>query len=462
MLQIYNSFTKQKEPFKSLFPNEVRMYVCGITVYDYCHIGHARSCVAFDIIHRHFLSKDYKVSFIRNITDIDDKIINRAKENQEDWRHLAERFIRAMHEDFALLGVLPPTEEPKATEYIPHIIGMIEKLLKKEFAYIGSNGDVFYDVRKFATYGQLSNRTLDQLQAGARVEINTDKDDPLDFVLWKRAKPDEPSWDSPWGAGRPGWHIECSAMSTNCLGNHFDIHGGGQDLLFPHHENERAQSEAATGEKFVNIWAHNGFVNIDEEKMSKSKNNFFTIRQVLAEYDPEVVRYFLLASHYRSSLNYSLENLNQARSALERLYLSLRGSHITIMPSTQKTDYQARFDAAMDDDFNTPEALAVIFDLSKEINRMKEIDSLQAEELAAVMRHLAGRLGLLERDPEAFLQGIEEDFEIEKQEIERLIAQRLEAKKCKEWIKADNVRDELLKRGIVLEDTASGTNWRRS
>lgn len=460
MLQIHNSLTGQKEEFKPITPGKVGLYVCGVTVYDYCHIGHARAYVAFDVMYRHLRNKGYKVTYVRNVTDIDDKIIQRAKENNEHWRDLTIRFTQAMYQDFDLLGLLPPDIEPKATEYIPQIINMVKMLIEKDMAYIATNGDIYYQVRKFPGYGELSKRALDQLSAGARVEVNEAKKDPLDFVLWKMAKPEEPSWESPWGLGRPGWHIECSAMSTDCLGEHFDIHGGGQDLLFPHHENERAQSEAATGKKFVNVWVHNGFVNIDEEKMSKSKNNFFTIRQVLAEYDPEVVRYFLMASHYRSPINYTTENLNQARAALSRLYLSLRGLHISSI-APEKNAYITRFEEAMDDDFNSPEALAILFELSKEINRLKDIDSLQADELAATLHYLAGHLGLLQRDPELFLQGVEHDSEMDKKEIERYIALRAQAKERKDWAEADRLRDDLLARGIVAEDSPAGTTWRR-
>jgi cysteinyl-tRNA synthetase len=459
MLQVYNTLTRRKEEFKPRQPNKVGMYVCGVTVYDYCHIGHARTYIAFDVIYRHLRSHGYEVTYVRNITDIDDKIINRAKERGETCHELTEYFTEAMQEDFGALRITEPTLEPRATTHIKHIIAMVEKLLHEGYAYLGHNGDIYFEVKKFKTYGELSNRTLSQLQAGARVQINEDKHDPLDFVLWKRAKPDEPFWESPWGPGRPGWHIECSAMSTECLGDHFDIHGGGSDLLFPHHENELAQSEAATHEKFVNYWLHTGFVNVENEKMSKSKNNFFTIREVLADFDAEVIRYFLLASHYRSPIHYTLDNLVQARAALTRLYLSLRGSHASgIVPA--ENDYIKRFDEAMDDDFNTAEAIAILFELSKEINRMKE-NNQQSDELCDTLRHLGDRLGILHRNPDVFLQGVQDDFDHEKNDIENLVRAREKARAEKDWKESDRIRDELAKRGIVLEDTVGGTIWRR-
>src|SRR3989338_9707527 len=361
MLQIHNSLTKKKEPFMPLVPGKVRMYVCGMTVYDYCHVGHARVMVVFDMVTRYLRARGYDVTYIRNITDIDDKIIKRAAENGEDINALTARFIAAMDEDAARLGVQKPDSEPRATAHMPQILKMIDTLIDRGFAYQAKNKDVYYRVRKFNGYGALSGKSVDDLRAGSRVEVDEEKDDPLDFVLWKAAKPGEPAWDSPWGSGRPGWHIECSAMSTSCLGNHFDIHGGGMDLKFPHHENEIAQSEGATGQKFVNTWMHVGFVQVDQEKMSKSLGNFFTVREVLKQYDPEVLRYFILASHYRSPLDYSDENLKAAKSALDGLYIALRG---IARGKAEEGEHTRRFDAAMADDFNTPAALAVLFDLA--------------------------------------------------------------------------------------------------
>jgi cysteinyl-tRNA synthetase len=459
MLQIYNSLTKQKEAFVPIEPGKVRMYVCGMTVYDYCHIGHARVLVVFDLVTRYLRARGYRVTYIRNITDIDDKIIKRANENGEPIEALTGRFIRFMHEDADALGVLRPDEEPRATRHIGEIIAMIEKLVARGYAYVAANGDVYYRVRKFADYGQLSGKSLDDLQVGARVEADEAKDDPLDFVLWKAAKPGEPYWDSPWGRGRPGWHIECSAMSTCCLGNHFDIHGGGLDLQFPHHENEIAQSEGATGEKFVNLWMHNGFVRVNEEKMSKSLGNFFTIREVLKLYDPEVVRYFILASHYRSPLNYSDESLEQAKSALTRLYTALKDLPET--PAPANSEYEQRFHEAMEDDFNTPLAVAVLFELAHDINKLRSGDPKQAVALGALLRKLGGILGILARRPEEYLQGgIPEG--LTNDEIERLIAQRLAARAAKNWAESDRIRDELKAQGVLLEDGKGVTTWRRA
>ena len=464
MLKIYNSLTRKKEPFQPLKPGKVSMYVCGMTVYDYCHLGHARVLVVFDLVARYLRSAGYDLYYVRNVTDIDDKIIQRANENSEPFTDLTQRFIDAMHEDSEALGVLPPDEEPRATTYMQQILDMIQGLLDKDYAYIGRNGDVYYDVSKFKNYGQLSGKHLEDLRAGARVEVEEAKDDPLDFVLWKMSKPGEPSWDSPWGPGRPGWHIECSAMSTHCLGNHFDIHGGGQDLQFPHHENEIAQSEAATGEHFVNTWMHNGFVRIDDEKMSKSLGNFFTIREILERYDAEVVRFFIVSSHYRSPLNYSDAALDNARSALVRLYTALRG--VTLTGEVAKgAEFRARFAEAMDDDFNTPLALSVLFDIARELNRLKAEASPEAGKMAALLLELATPLGLLSEDPEIFLKhsgGGEEDGLSEAQ-IEELIAQRLAARKDKNWSEADRIRDELHAAGIELEDApGGGTSWRRT
>ncbi|OGI39652.1 MAG: cysteine--tRNA ligase [Candidatus Muproteobacteria bacterium RBG_16_64_10] len=458
MLQIHNSLTKKKEPFTPLVPGKVKMYVCGMTVYDYCHVGHARVMVVFDMVTRTLRARGYDVTYIRNITDIDDKIIKRAHENKEDIGALTERFIAAMHEDERALGVLPPDAEPRATVYMPQIEKMIGTLVDRGLAYQAKNKDVYYRVRKFAHYGALSGKSLDDLQAGARVEIGEEKDDPLDFVLWKTAKSGEPQWNSPWGSGRPGWHIECSAMSTSCLGNHFDIHGGGMDLKFPHHENEIAQSEGATGGKFVNTWVHVGFVRVDQEKMSKSLGNFFTVREVLKAYEPEVLRYFILASHYRSPLDYSDENLKAAKSALDGLYIALRG--IAPAAAAGDSEYAGRFHAAMDDDFNTPAALAVLFELAHALNKARAAEPARAAALAGELRALAGILGLLVRDSEQHLRGAGAS-DLGEAEIEALIAQRVEARRNRNWAESDRLRDELKARGILLEDVPGGkTVWR--
>ncbi len=459
MLRIHNSLTSQKEAFQPVQAGKVRMYVCGMTVYDLCHLGHARVMVVFDAAVRYLRYQGYDVTYVRNITDIDDKIIQRANENGEDFRDLTARFIKAMHEDNAALGVLEPDAEPRATEHMEAIISMIQTLIDKKAAYVAANGDVYYDVSGFTGYGQLSGKRVEDLRAGARVEVEEAKEDALDFALWKAAKPDEPSWDSPWGPGRPGWHIECSAMSTECLGNHFDIHGGGMDLKFPHHENEIAQSEAATGEPFVNCWMHNGFVRVEEEKMSKSLGNFFTVREVLEKYPAEAIRYFILTSHYRSPLNYSDQHLDGARAALDRLYTSLRG-----LDSGQGEPdplYVARFNEAMDDDLNTPEALAVLFELARDVNRARDEDPAQARQLAATLRQLGGILGLLQDDPEHYLHSLSGGAP-ETDQIEALIAQRNAARAAKNWAEADRIRDELTAQGIVLEDGSEGTSWRRA
>ena len=462
MLQIYNSLSRAKEAFQPIEAGRVRMYVCGMTVYDYCHVGHARVLVVFDMVVRYLRHLGYAVTYVRNITDIDDKIIARARERGEPVEALTGRYIRAMHEDAAALGVLPPDQEPRATASMADIITMIRRLEEKGYAYRAANGDVYYRVGRFPGYGRLSGKRLEDLRAGERVEVDTAKEDPLDFVLWKAAKPGEPSWDSPWGPGRPGWHIECSAMSTHCLGDHFDIHGGGMDLMFPHHENEIAQSEAATGHKFVNVWMHNGFVQIDEEKMSKSLGNFFTVREVLVRYQPEVVRYFILASHYRSPLNYSDANLDQARGALDRLYTALRGLPEGDAAGAQGADWERRFQDAMDDDFNTPEALAVMFELVHEMNRARSGgDQPRAAALGAVLRRLGGVLGLLGQDPEAYFKGGSGGDGLSDAEVEALIASRNEARARRDWAEADRIRDTLEARGIVLEDGPGGTSWRR-
>jgi len=466
MLKIYNTLTRQKEQFKPITEGEIGMYVCGVTIYDYCHIGHGRTFVAFDTVVRYLRHRGYAVKFIRNITDVDDKIIKRANENGETCDQLTTRFTKAMHEDFDALHMIRPDIEPTVTGHMPDIIEIIEKLVAKGHAYVAGSGDVLFEVKTFADYGKLSGQDLDMLQAGARVEVETDKRNPMDFVLWKMAKPGEPSWVSPWGEGRPGWHIECSAMNNKLLGEVFDIHGGGSDLMFPHHENEVAQSCCAHNGEYVNTWMHSGMVQIDKVKMSKSLNNFFTIRDVLEEYDGESVRYFLLSGHYRSQLNYSEDNLKQARSSLERLYTALRD--VTIADVTEYVDgvvpgcevYVETFKAAMDDDFNTPEAFPVLFELAKEINRIKETDTKRAGELAAQLVAFGNVLGLLSQAPEAFLQGdAGEDDEVA--EIEALIKQRNDARASKDWGMADDARDKLNALGIVLEDGANGTTWRR-
>ncbi|WP_305370296.1 cysteine--tRNA ligase [Photobacterium leiognathi] len=459
MLKIYNSLTRQKEAFTPIQPGKVGMYVCGVTIYDLCHIGHGRTFVSFDVVSRYLRFSGYDLTFVRNITDIDDKIIKRAAENGESCESLTERLIGEMHADFDALGMKRPDVEPRATQFIAEIIALCERLIERGFAYVASNGDVMFEVSKFEDYGRLSKQDLDQLQAGARVDIETAKRSPLDFVLWKMSKPGEPTWESPWGPGRPGWHIECSAMNSAILGDHFDIHGGGSDLQFPHHENEIAQSCCAHDTQYVNTWMHSGMVMVDREKMSKSLGNFFTIRDVLNHYDPETVRYFLMSGHYRSQLNYSEENLKQARSALERLYTSLRGLD-TSVEAAGGEEFVARFKEAMDDDFNTPEAYSVLFDMAREINRLKADDVAAASVLGARMRELADVLGLLSQEPETFLQGgAGEDDDVA--EIEALIQQRLDARAAKDWAAADEARDKLMAMGIILEDGAQGTTWRR-
>ena len=463
MLKIYNSLSRQKETFKPIEPGKVRMYVCGMTVYDLCHVGHARVMVVFDMIARHLRNIGFDVLYVRNITDIDDKIINRANENNESITELTGRFITAMNDDSNALGVVRPDIEPKATEHMAQIIAMISSLIEKQHAYVGSNNDVYFDVSSFENYGKLSGKNTEELRAGERVEVQTEKDDPLDFVLWKAAKPGEPSWSSPWGEGRPGWHIECSAMSTHCLGNHFDIHGGGQDLQFPHHENEIAQSVCSTGEAFANVWIHNGFVRVDEEKMSKSLGNFFTVREVLKEYQPEVIRFFILSSHYRSPLNYSVDNLEEAKSALSGLYTSLRDVNVSndIEP---KKEYVDEFNSYMNDDFNTPKAISVLHELAKELNRCLDKSSKQAIELATTLKYFGSVLGLLQDNPQAFLQAKtgSSDDELDEVTIQNFIDERSAAKSAKNYARADEIRDHLVSLGISLEDTPNGTIWRRN
>ena len=485
MLKIYNSLSRDKQTFIPIEAGKVRMYVCGMTVYDYCHLGHARVMVIFDMISRWLRASNYQVTYVRNITDIDDKIIKRANENNETIGMLTQRFIDAMDEDSARLGIIRPDIEPRATEYIDSMIAMISALIEKGHAYLASNGDVFYSVRSFANYGKLSGKSLDDLRAGERIEVDAHKKDAMDFVLWKSAKPNEPSWDSPFGAnggkGRPGWHIECSAMSSSLLGAHFDIHGGGQDLQFPHHENEIAQSEAANFDsthshdgkpcQMANYWMHNGFVRVDDEKMSKSLGNFFTIREVLKKYDAEVVRFFILRAHYRSPLNYSDQHLDDAKLALTRLYTALRGHVVTDVVINWQHPQATRFKEALDDDFNTPEAMAALFDLA----RTKSTESI------ALLKSLGGLLGLLQRGSDEFLQGTnsvgesdvvsskifaegygETDIVSTNASIENQIQLRIEAKKAKNFAEADRIRKELADAGIILEDTPQGTTWRRA
>lgn len=458
MLKIYNSLSRDKQLFIPIETGKVRMYVCGMTVYDYCHLGHARVMVVFDMISRWLRESQYEVTYVRNITDIDDKIIKRANENNETIGVLTQRFIDAMDEDSARLGIVRPTIEPRATEHINGMIAMISALIEKGHAYLAANGDVFYSVRSFADYGKLSGKSLDDLRAGERVEVDAHKKDAMDFVLWKSVKPNEPSWGSPWGNGRPGWHIECSAMSSSILGEHFDIHGGGQDLQFPHHENEIAQSEATHNCQMANYWMHNGFVRVDDEKMSKSLGNFFTIRTVLEKYDAEVVRFFILRAHYRSPLNYSDQHLDDAKLALTRLYTALRSHAVT-----SNIDWQhpqaARFKAALDDDFNTPEAMAVLFDLANDLNKTKALAT------ASLLKNLAGVLGLLQRDADAFLQGalaFQGADNVIKLDIDQLVMQRNDAKKSKNFAEADRIRKALADAGVILEDSPQGTTWRRA
>jgi cysteinyl-tRNA synthetase len=482
MLKIYNTLTRDKQDFIPIEPGKVRMYVCGMTVYDYCHLGHARVMVVFDMVYRWLKASGLDVTYVRNITDIDDKIIKRATENDESIHKLTQRFIDAMHEDERALGILPPDFEPRATQYIPQMLDMIAKLEANGLAYQAADGDMNYAVRKFANYGKLSGKTLADLRAGERVEVNDGKLDPLDFVLWKHAKesePEEVKLDSPWGKGRPGWHIECSAMSLATLGKHFDIHGGGADLQFPHHENEIAQSEGAHQCKYVNVWMHNGFVRVDNEKMSKSLGNFFTIREVLDKYDAEVVRFFILRAHYRSQLNYSDAHLDDAKQSLSRLYTTL--SKFAVPVETSSIDwnepYSQRFKTAMDDDFNTPEAMAVLFDLANEVNRSHSVEAAQK------LKMLGEVLGLLQWNPDAYLQGrhrVDVSVSVSgltgntglgivdftppglTKSVQALIAERTAAKQTKNFAESDRIRNELLEAGIVLEDSASGTTWRRA
>ncbi|HEC73204.1 MAG TPA: cysteine--tRNA ligase [Methylophaga aminisulfidivorans] len=463
MLKIHNTLSRQKEEFKPLQEGKVSMYVCGMTVYDLCHVGHARVMVVFDVVTRYLRSLNYDVTYVRNITDIDDKIIKRAAENGESIQQLTERFITEMHKDAEALGVLPPDIEPKATESMPAIISMIETLINKGLAYPSQNGDVYYDVSEFDGYGKLSGRQIDELRAGERIAVNDAKTDPLDFVLWKAAKDGEPAWNSPWGNGRPGWHIECSAMSSECLGQQFDIHGGGQDLQFPHHENEVAQSEGAHDCQSVNYWMHNGFVRIDDEKMSKSLGNFFTVREVLALYPAEAIRYFILMSHYRSPLNYAEEQLEQAQSALTRFYTTLRNIEPQADVRWQDDEtFGSRFKQAMDDDFNTALALSVVADVRQALNKLRDSEDVkQSSYLAGLLLSFGDVLGLFQQDPEQFFIG-DSSANDDSERIDVLVAERDEARASKNWSRADEIRDELVSMGIVLEDAAGKTHWRRS
>ncbi len=473
MLKIHNSLTGQKEEFKPLRAGEVRMYVCGMTNYDYIHVGHARMLTVFDLVQRYLRSLNYRVTYVRNVTDIDDKIIERAAANGEDWAGLARRFTTAMHEDCATLGLQPPDHEPRATEYIDAIIAMIGVLIDKGFAYAAADGDVLYAVRKFPDYGRLSGKNIDDLRAGSRVQIDHSKKDPLDFVLWKHAKPGEPWWPSPWGAGRPGWHIECSAMSTSLLGNYFDLHGGGEDLKFPHHENEIAQSCAACDSPFVRLWMHNGFVRVNEEKMSKSLGNFFTVREVLKTLrDPEVLRFFLLSSHYRGPINYSAAQLAQADETLLGLYRSLKDSSGSAAspgaapPRAASPEAMARFHEAMDDDFNTPEALAVMQGVAREVNQAKSAkDEAKAAAAAATLKAMGAILGVLQQNPETYLKrGVGQPLAVMADaDIESLLEARRSARKAKDFAESDRIRDHLAEGGILLEDRPGGvTEWRRA
>jgi len=463
MLKIYDTLTQSKREFTPIEEGKVRMYVCGTTIYDYCHIGHGRTYIAFDVIVRYLRFSGYDLTYVRNITDIDDKIINRANENGENFTDLTKRFTEIMHEDFEALGIQKPDIEPKATESIAEIIEIIEALIEKGFAYQGANGDVYYNVPKFEGYGKLSKQNLEALQAGERVDVATDKNNSMDFVLWKMTKPNEPQWDSPWGAGRPGWHIECSAMTKKCLGKSFDIHGGGSDLQFPHHENEIAQSEAANGCVFANTWMHTGMVQVDNQKMGKSLNNFFTIRDVLKKYRAETIRYFMLSSHYRSQLSYGESNLDCADAALERLYLSLRDLELSELPAVDdSSEYIEKFKLVMDDDFNTAEAVAILFELAKSINIAKKENMQKALSLAAILISLGSILGIVQQDPNEFLKSSVGDSTQDDDLIENLILERNQAREDKNWTRADEIRDQFNEMGIVLEDKDGKTVWRRA
>lgn len=470
MLQIYNTLTKQKEIFKPIVPGKVRMYVCGVTVYDYCHLGHARTYLVFDTVARYLRYRGFDVTYVRNITDIDDKIIHRAQDHKKPIEFITEYFTKAMHEDEKKLNFGAFNSEPKATEYVSQMVKLIENLISKGYAYVTEQGDVYYDIQKFKSYGHLSQRILEDLQAGSRVDINQAKQNPLDFVLWKSAKPKEPHWESPWGIGRPGWHTECSAMALEELGETIDIHGGGSDLKFPHHENERAQSEAVTGKTFVNTWMHVGFLQVNKEKMAKSLGNFLTIRDFFKEYNPEILRYFVLASHYRSPVDFSVETIEAAKNPLERLYTALRGLFDTSLNGIDNvdndgqvpdnTDFEKRFQEAMDDDFNTPVAFSVLFELVREINREKLTNLKNAQSLGLLLKKLGNILGLLYQDPAVFLHSADK-LEVDPNVIEELIQLRDKARKEKDWATSDEVRKTLTDMGVTLEDTPTGTLWRK-
>lgn len=459
MLCIYNTLTHEKEEFRPINKGKVGIYVCGLTVYDYTHLGHARMLVSFDVIVRHLRAKGFEVTYVRNITDIDDKILARATENKEVFSDLTARFIASMHEDEKALSVLPPDIEPRATEHIASMISMINTLVQKDYAYKAENGDVYFSVVNFPEYGRLSKKKMDELLDGARVGVGELKRDPRDFVLWKSSEDESVGWDSPWGYGRPGWHIECSAMSTEALGNNFDIHGGGSDLLFPHHENEIAQSQCATGCKFANYWMHNGPLRVDNEKMSKSLDNFFTVREVLKSYSPEVIRYLLISSHYRSPINYSEQSLQQSAKALERVYIGLKGLELKSAKSLANSRYERAYFEAMDDDFNTPEALGTLFEIVAEINKIRSTNFDLACQLGKLLLRLGNFLGILNLSPEEFLRG-EDDLNINRSEIDNLIQERETARAVKNWQRADEIRDQLLKMKVVVEDNASGSDWR--
>jgi len=462
VIRIYNTLTQRKEPFTPIEPGKVRMYVCGMTVYDYCHLGHARVLVAFDVVTRYLRNRGYDVTYVRNITDIDDKILRRAEENGEPFTDLTERMIAAMHEDEARLGVLSPSAEPRATDYIAEIIAMINTLIESDHAYAADNGDVYFSVESFEGYGKLSKKKLEDLLAGARIDVHEAKRSPADFALWKAAGEGEVSWPSPWGKGRPGWHIECSAMSNRCLGDTFDIHGGGPDLLFPHHENEIAQSECATGHTFVNTWMHAGAIRVNKEKMSKSLGNFFTIREILETYAPEVVRFFLVSSHYRSQVDYSEDNLAEAGRSLARLYHALRGILPAVSSDVPETEHDRRFLELMDDDFNCAGAISVLHALANDINQhRREGRDDEARNAAAVMIRLGDILGLLQQDPDVFFQA-DSGGALSAEDIEAKIQARADARKTKDFAGADRIRDELAEQGIILDDSREGTSWRRS
>ena len=461
MLQIFDTLSRKKKPFVPLEANKVGLYVCGITVYDVCHMGHARTYLSFDTVVRYLRHLGYEVNYVRNITDVDDKIIQRANDNGETPEQLTERTIAMMHEDFKALNLLEPDIEPRVTQHMSEIIDVIQRLVDKKYAYQAPSGDVLFDVSAYEKYGALSKQDLEQLQVGARVETSADKNDPLDFVLWKSAKPEEPSWDSPWGKGRPGWHIECSAMNHKHLGAHFDIHGGGSDLMFPHHENEIAQSCCAFDTPYVNTWMHGGMVQVDDVKMSKSLGNFFTLRDVLEKHDPETLRFFLMSAHYRSQLSYSQDSINQAKAGLERLYTALRGAKLDESVELAYGGYLARFEAAMNDDFNMPVAFSVLFDVARDINKHKD-NLAEAGKLAGVLKKLGAIVGLLQTDPNLFMQGGADASDDFAANVEALIVKRNTARANKNWADADAARDELNALGVVLEDSAQGTTWRKA